>query len=226
MVCSPTRAAWVSRANRKLRSVHKTDGRADSCPGAAVSEGASGGPRGPGLASPPGCAPKPPVRCDGGPRGRTWCRGCPRAGSGRCWPSSSRPVSSSLHRLLESPVLCPLPRALLRASRLVTAASGCTGRVRHLERSHPSPVLPLLSWEHRTLAVWGTGGLWGSGSAEPGPGGSPASRGGSWPLTLRSRPLSDGLVPANSELAPLVGRGAFTSCLAECVGKVLITRLD
>lgn len=48
-------------------------------------------------------------------------------------------------------------------------------------------------------------------------------RGGSWPLTLRSRPLSDGLVPANSELAPRVCGGVFTSCLAECVGKVLIT---
>lgn len=179
------------------------------------------------MASPPGRALKPPVRCDGGPHGCTWCRGCPRADSGHCWPPSSLPVSSPLHRLLETPVLCPLPRALLRASHLVTAASGCTGRVRRpLERSHPSPVLPLLSWEHRTLAVWGTGGLWGLGSAGPGPSGRPASRGGSCPLTLRSRPLSDGLVPANSEVAPLVGRGVFTSCLAECVGKVLITHLD
>lgn len=72
----------------------------------------------------------------------------------------------------------------------------------------------------------GTGGLWNSGSAGPGPSGRPASRGGSWPLTLRSLPLSDGLVPANSELAPRVGGGSFSSCLAECVGKVLITRLD
>lgn len=53
-----------------------------------------------------------------------------------------------------------------------------------------------------------------------------ASHGGSWPLTLRSRPLSDCLVPANSELVPWVGAGMFVSCLAECVGEVLITRLD
>lgn len=53
-----------------------------------------------------------------------------------------------------------------------------------------------------------------------------ASRGGSWPLTLRSCPLSDCLVPANSELAPWVGAGMFVSCLAECVREVLITHLD
>lgn len=91
----------------------------------------------------------------------------------------------------------------------VTAASGCTGRVkRRLERS--SSVQSFLSHSRNTEDAGCGGGRedcgvqaeWGLGLVS-----IFASRSGSWPLTFRSCSLSDCLVPANSELAPWVGGG-------------------
>ena len=114
---------------------------------------------------PSACALRPPVRCDGDSHSCMWCYGCPRVDGGHCCPSSfsavPHPCTGSSRPRCHAVCLghsCVLPAR-------VTAASGCTGRFRrHLERSSPSPVLPLPFREHR--GCWlggGTRGLRGSG---------------------------------------------------------------
>lgn len=115
------------------------------------------------------------------PQGCTWCCSCPGLTGGTVAHHPSLPRPSSLHRLLQTPGLCHLPRARLRASLWPqTAGEG----QRHAECSHPSPVFlsrPGNTEDAGRVRGWedcGDSGKWGLGLV-----GIFASRGGSWPLT-------------------------------------------